>query len=385
MTISWNPNIFNVEADPRSQILVCAAQEDLAQYQAKEDEDAQEVSDEAEDSDAESTNSFNKIQTDSEDDAPKRRSARVSAASADGKPGDKKAQAAKAEADKAKAAEPKPKAKENKAIKAKQDRAEKVWSAATKAEGMLSELNADMIWRNVVRLGEVERRLAKAGETEASLRIFVDTEGTSFFGPQKDAVKPFLNKLAALKDRVTDFKDFCREIRAVTPEDLAKDVAGEGPAGEVSRLLPKAIEVSLNSDDHPSLMEILCFVAKKLHTVAWLAWPSIGTVQRFWKEVERMRGCMVQYTVWYSMHGRMNMNDMIWSMVIVMVQWPMVHMIWFNFIDLHWSSSLLQWLVNFAIQIQIIDSAVLGRVGAVLILIGSWFDMVLVIIFHWLI
>ena len=261
-------------------------QEDLEQYQSKADDAAAEQMSDAEGavSDAESKNSFSLGQSESEDEgANKRRSRARGSAEAKQTSKDQRESSQKTEKDRdyesrdgreskdSKEKEPKGTAtakanRESKAVKAKQDRAEKLLVAAKKAKGSLDEVTADMIWRSVVRTGELDRRLQKAQTTEADLRAFVDSEGAAFFGQQQKEVDPFITALNKVREVVTDFKDICREIRTITPNDLATEIS-EGGSGELTRLLPKVLETVVNAEDHPTFLDMLCFLVKKLHTV----------------------------------------------------------------------------------------------------------------------
>ena len=278
-------SVQNLWANPsQSQIRdteIPLVQEDLEQYQSKADEAAEQMSESGDvASDAESKNSFSLGQSDSENEAANKRRSRARG-SADTKtntkerePSQKTEKEREPESREGKdGKEPKggasAKAKESKAVKAKQDRAEKLLVAAKKAKGSLDEVTADMIWRSVVRAGELDRRLQKAQQTEADLKTFVESEGTAFFGQQKKEVEPFLESFGKVREVVTDFKDICREIRAITPEDFAKEIS-EGGSGELTRLLPKVVESVLNAVDHPTFLDMLCFLAKKLHTVPWM-------------------------------------------------------------------------------------------------------------------
>eukprot|EP00435_Cladocopium_sp_Y103_P059128 s45_g21.t1 len=274
---------FDTKEEAKEAAKRARVDEDLEQYQSKGDDEAEKMSESGDASDAESKNSFSLGQSDSEDDAAAKRRSRARGTTdtkqKEARESSQKSQKAEKESEQKdkETKEPKEppkaasaKAKESKAVKAKQDRAEKLWVAAKKAKGTLDEVTADMIWRSVVRAGELDRRLQKAQQTEADLRAFVDSEGTSFFGQQKNDVEPFLQTLSQVRESITDFKDICREIRAVTPEDFAKEIS-EGGSGELTRLLPKIVETTVNNEDHATFLDMLCFLVKKLHTVTWMS------------------------------------------------------------------------------------------------------------------
>lgn len=176
---------------------------------------------------------------------------------------EKKRQAAAATAAKSKE-------RESKALKAKTERADKLLTAAKKCDSMLTEVSADMIWRSVIRTGEVERRLQKAIQAKKEMTSFIDNEGYSYFGdesPERSReISHFLDKMQGIVELMTDLKDLCRDLRVVSPENLVKQMT-EG--GDLPTLLKSVFNALLNDRDQATLLDITCTFAKKLHGVTW--------------------------------------------------------------------------------------------------------------------
>ena len=254
-------------------ILNFPVQEELAKNQALEEDDVAKADSAhaAEDvSDAESDSSFGGFASESEA-APKRRKKQNEPKGSKPVVKDEASQAPK-ETKEGHGKGSKTKDKADKAQKAKQERAEKVLNNAKKALQTLEELSADMIWRSIVRTGEVERRLQKCTETANQLKTVMDNDG--FFAENSD-VKAMLDHMSKLSEAMTDFKDLCRALRSISAEDLCKELA-EG--GEVPRLFLAVFDIILSEKDHPTLLDMLSTVAKKLHSVTWLfLGPKLST------------------------------------------------------------------------------------------------------------
>ena len=239
-------------------------QEDLAKNQAMDDDAPQsEVAAGAEDgSDAESDSSFGGFASDSDAPAKKRRK-------------DKAAASRKEEASlppKAEGKDPKDNQKDNrkepaaksKAAKAKQERADKVLAAAKKATASAQELSTDMVWRNIVRVGEVERRIQKVNDTQNQLKSLMDNEG--FFANDGEVLE-LVEKMVQLGELMTDFKELCRMLRSITSDQLENELR---QGGEVPRLFLNVFDSVLSDKDHPTLVDMLTTLAKKLLSVSWL-------------------------------------------------------------------------------------------------------------------
>eukprot|EP00913_Durusdinium_trenchii_P028031 g26280.t1 len=216
---------------------------DVAKALNKDDDSVDdEPEDEENDSDAESTSSFGLEQDDEAAKPAKRRRTKETTA-ANTKPTEAVARVPKPEipgsSTKDDTPRPKVKAKASaasgkeekltRAQKAKQDRADRCYSTATKAFTAIKEISTDMVWRSVIRTGEVERRVQKCYQAHAELEAQV-AEGQFAGNAEVAAVCEEMPKRALL---LTQTKDLCKGIRGSTPDSMAKDVA---TCGEVSTL-----------------------------------------------------------------------------------------------------------------------------------------------------
>ena len=249
------------------------AQADVAKALNKDDDSVDdEPEDEENDSDAESTSSFGLEQDDEAAKPAKRRRTKETTA-ANTKPTEAVARVPKPEipgsSTKDDTPRPKVKAKASaasgkeekltRAQKAKQDRADRCYSTATKAFTAIKEISTDMVWRSVIRTGEVERRVQKCYQAHAELEAQV-AEGQFAGNAEVAAVCEEMPKRALL---LTQTKDLCKGIRGSTPDSMAKDVA---TCGEVSTLFLTVFGSVVS--DIPSTNDMLQTVAKKLHAAA---------------------------------------------------------------------------------------------------------------------
>ena len=249
------------------------AQADVAKALNKDDDSVDdEPEDEENDSDAESTSSFGLEQDDEAAKPAKRRRTKETTA-ANTKPTEAVARVPKPEipgsSTKDDTPRPKVKAKASaasgkeekltRAQKAKQDRADRCYSTATKAFTAIKEISTDMVWRSVIRTGEVERRVQKCYQAHAELEAQV-AEGQFAGNAEVAAVCEEMPKRALL---LTQTKDLCKGIRGSTPDSMAKDVA---TCGEVSTHFLTVFGSVVS--DIPSTNDMLQTVAKKLHAAA---------------------------------------------------------------------------------------------------------------------
>lgn len=156
--------------------------------------------------------------------------------------------------------QPKPKESLSKAAKAKQEKATKLLTAAQKCQAALEEVSADMIWRSVIRGGEVDRRLQKSGQAEADLQAVVN-DG-AFQG--NDEVVKLLEKMPPYRDNISKMRDLCKQVRSCT-STLASEVARKSQEGsELRELFSAAFECLLNDRDSATLIDIISSLARKL-------------------------------------------------------------------------------------------------------------------------
>lgn len=255
------------------------AQEDLAKYQDDAAGEAAAKSDmDPDKSDAESeASSFGGFANDSDTETVAKAKAiakkkRETSEGKGGGPGDDKREP-KDPKDPPVASQPKGKGagkdtqkapKESKAARAKQERADKILASASKAATLVDELTADLIWRSVVRTGEVERRLQKSSQAEQDLRGVVDNDGLL---TDSTEAKELLQTMGKHRELMSDFKDLCREIRGCSPEGMVKDIKD---GGDISKLFVRIFDAILSEADSSTLLDMVSTVAKKLHNVTQL-------------------------------------------------------------------------------------------------------------------
>lgn len=120
----------------------------------------------------------------------------------------------------------------------------------------------DMVWRSVIRTGEVERRIQKCNQCHTELETYM-SEG--FYSEHPDALA-LCKTMQPRANVMTEIKDLCKDIRASTPESMAKEI---GLGGEVSKLFMSAFPSMLNDRDQATVADMLSAIAKKLYTVPW--------------------------------------------------------------------------------------------------------------------
>ena len=149
--------------------------------------------------------------------------------------------------------------KTNRAQRVKQERADKLKTAAVKAHSSLKEVSADMVWRSVIRTGEVDRRLQKCGQTERDL-LGVSAE----FFENDEVVQKLLCPQAGMAiyaEYMTGLKDLCKGLRAVSPEDALQDVISTGP---ICQNFIKCFFALMDKRDQSTLQDMLLTLGKRL-------------------------------------------------------------------------------------------------------------------------
>ena len=153
---------------------------------------------------------------------------------------------------------------QSRAAKARVEKAERTLAAAQKAYKSLEEISVDMLWRSVIRVGEVERRLQKSSALQSELEALLPTG--VFDQVSLETVKGLLETMGPHRTLMSDVKDLCREIRTLSSEDMAKAVAyGEG---ELVGLFRKCFYGILTNRDQGTVIDMLCTLAKRLHEVS---------------------------------------------------------------------------------------------------------------------
>lgn len=221
-------------------------------------------SDHGDDSDSDSSSSF-KMASDSEDDAKKKKKKRQPAASTKKPKGTEEAPRkteGKARADEKPDKQPEEKKvrKGERALRAKQERAEKLKSTALKAHAALTEVSADMVWRSVIRTGEIEKRITKSQQTERELQSVME----EFF--EEDSEVQILLKdgdMSTFREYMTHLKDLCKALRAISPEAALQDVCAE-EGGQVCLGFIKCFHILLSKRDCATLSDMLVTFAKRL-------------------------------------------------------------------------------------------------------------------------
>lgn len=148
-------------------------------------------------------------------------------------------------------------------MKAKKEKAGKVLAAAEKAFKAVGEVSPDMVWRSVVRTGEMERRIQQCG------KALTDLEKEVSDGNLKDdpLVTDLIEHMPHQMEAMSDLKDMCRDLRGCTHEHLVKEiVTGEGT---ILDTLAHMFGGLFNSD-WKTLGDMINMIAKKLQGASWL-------------------------------------------------------------------------------------------------------------------
>ena len=183
------------------------------------------------------------------------------------------------------------------ASKAKLDKAERAFNAAKKADNSLKEISCDMMWRSIIRIGEIERRLQKSDMAERELATSA-TEGLYTDEKVVSEVTKLLAEMTEYRQCITDVKDLCREVRSWTSEQAAKTVSGQGENSEACSLFLKAFHLFLNERDINTMMEMLTSLARKLMDVTWFCRFALLGFRG-----EGPAGSGLWFVTWLSVHS----------------------------------------------------------------------------------
>ena len=144
--------------------------------------------------------------------------------------------------------------KESRAAKAKQEKADKTLTAAKKADASLREISLDMLWRSVIRAGEIERRIQKSQVAKKDLQA-VRADGY-FLG--EDSV----TEMGPFRDTLTQAHHLCRDLRGFTTEKLAEDLRRDG--GSIAKPFLKVFPHCFSPDDLSTISDMLLHLSKKM-------------------------------------------------------------------------------------------------------------------------
>ena len=154
--------------------------------------------------------------------------------------------------------------KESRASKAKQDKADKALATAKKAHASLREISLDMLWRSVIRSGEIERRIQKSQVAEKDLQA-VRADGY-FLG--EDTVTTMVEEMGPFRETVTQAHHLCRDLRGFTTDKLAQDLRQDGDS--IAKPFLQVFPHCFSPDDLSTINDMLLHLGKKMWDVPFM-------------------------------------------------------------------------------------------------------------------
>ena len=137
------------------------------------------------------------------------------------------------------------------------ERLETSLANAQKALDQLAEVNANVLWRGIVRSNELDRRTSKASTCERDMQRIVANDKAS--AEQKGKAEVLQRQLPAYSDRVSAMKQVFTIARSSVTDGLDHQITN---SADFYNHIDKCAEILWC--DYPTVMDMVHVIAKKI-------------------------------------------------------------------------------------------------------------------------